>query len=408
MANTHTRIAALLLFLLSVAAASGSPSAREKIQLNQGWKFQPGNVSPAPLQPGFDDSGWDRVNLPHTFRLTSLNLDDSTDTSAQETFHRDISWYRKSLTVNAKPEQKVFLEFEGAHQITDLWLNGKHVGQHAIGAYTPFHFELTQYLNATGENEIVLRLDNRKNENVPPDGLKADYVLFGGLYRDVYLVITDPIYIPFAWEKRDAGVRVTTPSVSHKGVTVSVQTAVRNTSSVSKKVEVVTRVIDAKHRTVLKLRKQLELEAGRDHLVTQTGALKGENFHLWSLDDPYLYRVRAEVHDGGKVVDHQEEPLGLRWFEMRPGVGFCLNGKAMELIGVNRHQHYPYIGDAVPDNLHRLDAILMKESGINLVRLAHYPHDDAFIEACDELGLLVAEEPPTWIHIGPQSSGWIG
>ncbi|RME72174.1 MAG: DUF4982 domain-containing protein [Verrucomicrobia bacterium] len=375
-------------------------SHRTKLSLNIGWQFHRGDAPGEPFQPGYDTADWEPVNLPHTYKLASINLDDSEDDMYQLTFHRDVCWYRRTLRIDARPGQRVFLEFEGAKQLTDLWVNGRHVGTHAISGYTPFHFDITDYVRNGADNLIALRLDNRKTDKIPPDGNRFDYVLFGGLYRDVYLVVTDPLRITFPWEAREAGIFITTPSVSAKNATITVRTTVRNEGDAPRDATLVTRIIDAEGTVVARLTETASVKPGCDHTFLQTGGID-EDVHLWSFDDPYLYRVNTQLIADGEVVDMAENPLGLRWFELRPGVGFCLNGQPVELIGANRHQQYPYIGDAVPDNLHWNDAIKFKKAGMNIIRLAHYPHDDAFLDACDALGILVAEEPPTWIEFGP-------
>lgn len=392
---------ALVLCQPSPAAGASGPAdaGRQVFRLNLGWRYHRGDAGEQASAAAYDDRAWEPAVLPHTYELTSINLDDSEDDATQPTFHRDLSWYRRELSLNVEDEQRVFLEFEGAHQITDLWVNGKHVGQHATGGFTPFHFDITEYVEAQGANTIAIRLDNRTNEDVPPDGFSRDYILFGGLYRDVRLVITDPLHVTFPWEGRDAGVRITVPSVSRRSATVTVATSLRNDSDSLQSCRIVSMIANAEGVVVEKLASEVTILAGREHTCVQTGGVD-ESVRLWSCDDPYLYRVHTLVERDGEVVDHVVNPLGLRWFEHTTDRGFLLNGEPLELIGANRHQQYPYLGDAVPNNLHRADAIKFKRSGVNVIRLAHYPHDDAFLDSCDELGLLVCEEPPTWIEFG--------
>ncbi len=379
-------------------------TGRSKLRLNVGWRFHLGDV-PAAASAAFDDGAWELVNIPHTLKLTSLNLDDCDDDKTQPTFHRDVGWYRRALTVDANPERKVFLEFEGAHQVTDAWVNGHHVGQHAISGYTPFHFDVTDFVNRDGENVVALRVDNRVNPDVPPDPGPFDYVLFSGLYRELYLVQTERVYLPFPWESRTAGVTITTPTVkvpataAAVAATIDVKTTVRNARAEERTCTVLTRVIDAEGVVVLRRQSTRRIPAGGEAIFSHCNGID-EDVHLWSCDDPYLYRVNTLVFDGDEPVDCVENPLGLRTFELRADQGFLLNGEPLMLIGTNRHQHYPYIGDAVPKSLHRKDALQFKQAGFNVVRLAHYPHDNAFIEACDELGILVYEEAPTWIDFG--------
>lgn len=372
---------------------------REKLCINAGWKFHLGELSQDPIGEEYDDSDWEDVNVPHTLKLTSLTLDDSEDDYFQKTFHRDLGWYRKKINIDFQESSNVFLEFEGAHQVTDLWVNGKHVGQHAISGYTPFHFDIREYLHPDKENTIVLKVDNRLNADVPPDGGRYDYIKFSGLYRDVYLVTTDRIYIPFAWENSNSGVSITTPTVKKSSATISVKTTVRNSYPDDRKISVLTRVVDEENHVVLKMKSTREVPAGSDVVFSQVNGIT-ENVHLWSPDNPYLYRVNTTVFDGDQALDCVENPLGLRWFQFVLGQGFFLNGEVLELIGINRHQQYPYIGDALPNSFHWKDAVQLKEAGFNIIRLAHYPHDDAFIQACDKLGMLIYEEPPTWTTYG--------
>lgn len=384
----------------STTLPHGYPTAkRAKLRLNAGWRFHLGDV-PEAAKADFDDSNWEQVTIPHTLKLTSLNLDECKDDKTQLTFHRDVGWYRRKFTVDADPNRKVFLEFEGAHQVTNAWINGKHVGEHAIGGYTPFHFDVTDYVNRDGENVVALSVDNRRNPDIPPDPGPMDYIKFSGLYREVYLVQTERLYIPFPWESRTAGVTITTPTVKSDAATIDVKTSIRNTHSEERICKLLTRVIDADGVVVLRMQSKAAIPAGSEIIISQVHGLDKE-VHLWSCDDPYLYKVNSLVFDGDDEIPVYciDNPLGIRKFELHHDLGFSINGNPVKLIGVNRHQHYAYIGDALPESLHRKDALQFKEAGFNVVRLAHYPHDNAFIEACDELGILLYEEAPAWINI---------
>ena len=396
----------LIFFSLSINAQSTigfSQSPRQKVNINSGWKFYLGKPDALHFKSNIDDSTWEPVHLPHTLKLTSLNLDDCQDDKSQETFQRDVGWYRRTLSV-APSQRKVFLEFEGAHQVTSLWVNGQWVGQHEVGGYTPFHFEITDYINKGANNQITLLVDNRKREDVPPDPGPFDYIKFSGLYRDVYLVETETVRIPFNWESLEAGVTFTTPSVDpvNGNATINVETMVNNESANNKKITVVNRLIDDNGKVVLRLVQTKNLLAGQNALFNQIGGIES-NLKLWSIDQPHLYRLNTLIYEGGKVWDGIECKVGIRKFEHHPREGFLLNGRPLKLIGMNRHQHHAYIGDAVPNSLHRKDILQLKEMGFNVVRTAHYPQDDALIEACDELGMLVYEEAPTWISIGNEA-----
>ncbi len=371
---------------------------RRKESLNVGWSYHLGDLPGAEAENA-DCSTWKIVSIPHTLKLTSLALDRCRDDKTQKTFHRDIAWYRREIQVS-RNASKVYLEFEGAHQVTDTWVNGKHVGQHAIGGYTPFHFDITNHVKP-GKNVVALRLDNKRRDDTPPDPGPFDYVKFSGLYRDVYLVETASLHVTFPWEDFYAGVFVTTPTVDplNRNATISVRTTVRNDHKETRHCRLLTRVIDRDGLVVLRLEDEAQILAGSDYTFNQCGGIE-ENLHLWSCDTPYLYRINTLVHDGEQAVDCVENPLGIRSMELNKHDGFLLNGKPLKMIGANRHQHYPYIGDAMPDSLHFKDIWQFKQLGFNTIRTAHYPQDNALLDACDQLGILVYEEPPTWISIG--------
>ena len=373
---------------------------RQKFKINTKWKFFLGNPNAEYFKLDFDDSAWETVHIPHTLKLTSLNLDDSKDGKDQNTFQREVGWYRRNISVGTG-EKKVFLEFEGAHQVTTLWVNGQLAGKHEVGGYTPFHFDITKHVTKGADNLIVLLVDNRKREDVPPDPGPFDYIKFSGLYRDVYQVETESIRIPFNWEDFEAGVSFSTPSVDpvNGNATVSIKTMVNNETKTDKSITVVNRLIDKQGQVVLRLEQTKALKAGQSTLYNQIGGIE-KDLNLWSIDQPYLYRLNTIVYEGVKVIDGVECKVGIRKFEHHPREGFLLNGKPIKLLGMNRHQHHAYIGDALPDALHRKDMLQFKEMGFNVVRTAHYPQDNALIEACDELGILVYEEAPTWISIG--------
>ncbi|MEM9917256.1 MAG: glycoside hydrolase family 2 TIM barrel-domain containing protein [Bacteroidota bacterium] len=372
---------------------------REKININTDWNFYLEKNQRDPIQFRGTDKDWEKVNLPHGLELFSNDLNGVKDDDRQLTFQRAVGWYSRTLTIEGTPDQKIFLEFEGVHQLTHLWVNGQLVGKHEVSGYTPFHFDITKYVKLGAKNTITVSADNRRYAHIPPDGHQLDFIKFGGLYRDVYLVKTNPMHISFPWEEGSAGVHLTTPAVTATNATITVKTHIKNESAVARPCTLLTRIIDADGRVVLRMQKHTTITAGGSHTFRQTGGIT-ENLHLWSPANPYLYRVNSLVLEGGKAIDFVENPLGIRWFEFVRGEGFFLNGENIELVGANRHQAYPFIGDAVPNSLHWKDAYQMKQAGFNIVRLAHYPHDNAFIEACDRLGLLVFEEPPTWIGIG--------
>ncbi len=377
---------------------------RQKIALNQGWSFYLEKNQGSSTQLRQQGVQWQEVSIPHTLELAPLDIT-GLDTERQESFQRYVGWYQKKMTIDIPKNHRVFLQFEGVHQVTNLWVNGQHVGEHSISGYTPFHFDITDFILRDGQsNTLLISADNRLNSNIPPDGDRYDYIKFSGLYRDVYLVVTDPLHITFPWEKKQAGVFITTPSITPHNATVQVRTSLRNDGQRKKNGNILTRIIDDSGVVVAHAETPVDIPPGEERTIFQTMGIL-ENLHLWSPDTPYLYRVNTMLRSEGEVLDCLENPLGIRKLDFVRDKGLLINGKQVELIGANRHQAYPLIGDAVPNSLHWKDALQLKEAGFNVVRLAHYPHDDAFVRACDELGLLIYEEPPTWIGIG--NSTWM-
>ncbi len=407
------------LFLLAVAFATllqpaisastelpdGYPvTERTKISINDGWKFHLGDADDRNYLPSLDDSSWTDVTIPHTLKLTSINLDGVLDDKTQPTFHREVGWYRRDITPS-KNTKRVVLYFEGVHQITTLWVNGKEVGVHKVGGYTPFEFDITDYVKRGVKNQITVLADNRVSLVAPPDPGMFDYVKFSGLYRDVYLVETPQMHITSNIESMESGVTITTPSVDYVNgnATIDIRTQVRNESNKTQQATLVQRVVDATGKVVLKMEKSATIKPNESYRFVQTGGVE-DDVKFWSPDYPYLYKVNTTLIDNsGEAIDVVDNRLGLRKVEYNHEKGFIINGKPTELIGFNRHQHFSYIGDAMPNSLHYRDMIQFKEYGFNCMRTAHYPHDDEIIKACDELGILVYEEAPTWISISKET-----
>ncbi|TDT47300.1 beta-galactosidase [Maribacter spongiicola] len=372
---------------------------RTKTNLNIGWKFHLGDVTNSPTAIDFDDSSWKNVSVPHTPQLVSYEMDSIKETWVQEKYLRDISWYRKKITINAKSTDKVFLEFEAVHNATELWVNGTKVGEYAVNGYVPFHFDITDYVHLGKENTIAVKADNSYSQVIAPDPDRTDYVKFGGLYRDVYLVTTNNLHVNYNWEDFDAGVHITTPTVNKHNGTVTIKTTVKNENSTTKKTKIITNVIDKDGYVIKKLISEIDIAANAKHTFRQSATIE-DDYHLWSPDSPYLYRVNSIIYDGDSPADFVENTFGFRKFSLEKGKGFVLNGEPLFLVGANRHQNYPNIGDAIPNSFHYNEALQYKKAGMNIIRLSHYTQDDAFIQACDELGILIYEEPSTWIEWG--------
>lgn len=400
------KLALLSLFItaISYAQSNNLPEGftagdRTKTNLNFNWKFHLGDLPNAPTAIDFDDNNWENVSVPHAPQLVSYELDSVKETWVQEKYLRDISWYRKKLTIDANATGKIFLEFEAIHNATELWVNGKKVGNYAVNGYVPFYFDITDFVNLGKENTIAVKADNSFSQVIAPDPHRTDYVKFGGLYRDVYLVTTNKLHVNYNWEDFNAGVHITTPTVNKHNGTVTIKTTVKNENDTAKNTKIITKIVNKDGVVVKKITSTKTIAPNAVYTFRQSATIE-DNYHLWSPDSPYLYRANSVIYDENNAVDFVENKFGFRKFSLEKGKGFVLNGEPLFLVGANRHQNYPNIGDAVPNSFHYNEALQYKKAGMNIIRTSHYTQDDAFLQACDELGILVYEEPSTWILWG--------
>ncbi|HEU4642211.1 MAG TPA: glycoside hydrolase family 2 TIM barrel-domain containing protein [Gemmatimonadaceae bacterium] len=372
------------------ASPAGSPRTRWAI--DDDWRYHAGGLNFA-WSPSLSDAGWERVTIPHTW-----NAHDPFDDTPS--YRRGTGWYRRVLRLDdALKGKRLFLYFEGANQVADVYVNGAFVGRHT-GGYTAFAFDITRQARFDGkgnENLIAVRVDNGQDPYIPP--LSVGYALYGGLYRDVWLVATDPVRIAVA-DHASSGVVVTTPTVSRDSAAVNVRGTIVNGAPEGKTLRVVSAILDRSGARVADASSTVSVGAGDSAAFAQRAPTIARP-HLWSPDDPYLYTVRTEVYEGSTLRDRVENPLGFRWFHFDPARGFFLNGARLQLRGTTRHQDFEGLGSALSNARHVRDMELIKAMGANFVRLAHYPQDPAVLDAADRLGLLVWEEIPIVNYITP-------
>jgi len=335
-------------------------------------------------KPEYDDLWWESIDLPHTW-----NAHDVSD--EKPGYWRGIAWYRKHLRLDPKLSAKnVFIEFEGANSVSELWLNGQRLGEHK-GGYTGFEFDITDKVRfGEQENVLTVKVDNLYHATVPPT-VKTDYSFYGGIYRDVWLRFTEPTYV--------SEVTWTTPVVSEKSAEVRVQTKLVNRTGQSREFSLIQDIFDPHHQLVKTVVSTARVSPGETLMVTQNSSPL-TNPLLWAPDSPSVYRLRTSLKLGNTVVDSLENPLGFRWFKFDPQKGFFLNGKRVQIQGTNWHQFYPGMGSALPNSRHIRDMEMIREMGANFWRTSHYPHDPVTIEASDRLGLMVWEELPINEEIG--------
>lgn len=384
MTESSSVILRLLLTLLLAFAAlpAAAEKGRTRHTINDQWRFAPGAVEGAE-RFALDDRGWERVTLPHTW-----NAADAFDKRAK--YRRGAGWYRRPLELPPSMRGKrVFVYFEGANQVADLYVNEKHAGRHA-GGYTAFVFDVTDYISFSRPNLLAVRVDNSHDPDIPP--LNADFTFYGGIYRDVWLIATSPIHVAVT-DHASPGVFISTPEASAQRAPVRITGTIVNAGDAPARVRVLNRIFDAAGAEVSVVGSNVRIEAGSSAVFEQQ-APPIERPRLWSPETPYLYRIRTEVYEGIDLVDTTDNPLGVRWFRADPQNGFTLNGRPIRLHGTNRHQDYPGLGNALGDDLHRRDVRLIKENGFNFLRLAHYPQDPAVLREADRVGLLLWEEIP--------------
>ncbi len=346
------------------------------------WERNP--AAGAEIEPAFrncflrdyDDSWWEPVYLPHTW-----NAHDGSDDIPG--YFRGIGWYRKHFCLDEKQKGKrVFLEFEGVFQTAEFWVNGLKVGEHK-GGYTSFELDITQQVNFDpGGNVLTVKVDNIYNPNIAPS-IKTDVTFYGGIYRDVWLRISEPVFFSSIFWR--------TPRVSSASAELNIHASISNSTDRPRDLTILHEIYDPAHRLVLTTTDKLSLPpGGKEELVLRCKSLQAPQ--LWSPNTPNLYCLRSALMEKGELIDELKTVLGFRWFEFDADKGFFLNGERLQLQGTTWHQSYPGMGNALPNSLQVRDMRLIKEMGCNFFRTSHYPQDPARMEACDKLGILVLEE----------------
>ena len=373
---------------LSAATWTPVPTVRQKIILNPGWKFSRGDVANA-QSTGFSDDSWTTVNLPHDADVPAwINAD---------TCYVGYTWYRKHFTLPVLGANHVFIEFGAAFQHAWVYVNGTPVGEHK-GGYTGFSYDITSAANA-GDNVLAVRLSNRWDPQIAPRA--GDHLWHNGIYRDVWLEITPPLHVSWyglaisSYKVIPSSQTVTSsPVVDYAKAVTTVKTEVKNESQVSKNCTVQAVIVDAANQIAGMVTSSLSLNPGQTNTFVQFDTV--QNPHLWSISDPYLYHVYVTVYDSGVAIDNYSTKHGFRFIYLSSTSGCYLNGTHVYLRGFDAHQDHAGWIEAVTDAALKRDIAMMKIAGANCVRASHYPHAQAWYEACDSLGILVWDEFEFW------------
>jgi len=373
-----------------------TPLASENL-LNSDWQFIRADAPAPDLATATANGKWEPVKLPHTTRIEELVVKNQWQGDA---------WYKKTITADPAWQHKpVFIRFEAAMNAAEVFLNGKKIGSH-LGGYLPFTVNLSSDLKFDAPNELVVHLDNRDSAVTGPKPLKdLDFNTYGGLYRNVYLVVKNELYISdaiTASKTAGGGIFVTYPEVTDAKATVNIKTNLVNGSSNEKSFHIIQKLLDGEKLIA-------EAKSAVQKIATQTtqdvdSQLNVSNPLLWSPQTPHLYNLVTQIFDGDNLVEEESTRIGIREFTFTADHQLLINGKKTFLRGVNRHQEHPYVGYATSDAADYRDAVRMKAAGFDYVRLSHYPHSPAFMAAADELGLVLLDSVLGWQYFSEDAA----
>jgi beta-galactosidase len=371
------------------AAQSAVPAANGRLILpmNRKWRYSRTVVEGGHAKD-FDDSKFDQVVIPHTnVPLPWHAFDEKT--------YEFVSLYRRRFKLPPEARGKhVFVDFEGVMTASTVWINGTKLGEYK-GGYTPFSFELTPHLDFEGENVLAVDVDSSERPDIPPFGYEIDYLTFGGIYREVSLRVVPATFIENMFV-RPKDVLSANPSVD-------VDCFVQNLEGSKDLLTIEVELLEGDRVLAKGSQKVASSSVAGETIAHIVRLEKLGGIQLWDLDKRNLYTARARFRHGAQLLDEDSRRFGFREAQFTDH-GFELNGKVIKLRGLDRHQTFPFVGQAMPGRVQRRDAqILRNQLKCNIVRTSHYPQSRHFLDACDEIGLLVLEEIPGWQHIGDEA-----
>ncbi len=370
---------ALLLFSCSKEVTDYT---RTKTNFGSDWKFTKDSTS----------LNWEKITIPHTAQIEPLVVNNQWQGNC---------WYQKKFDVERVENEKVFLYFEGVMHEAWVWINGKLVTHHQ-GGYLPFTVDATDWVKEKN-NTIIVKVNNEDNPQIPPGKtLKTlDFNYYGGIYRNVYLLKTNAVYITdavHANQTNGGGILVHFDEISKEKAKGIVKVHVKNESDTPKNIKLDITFSNQNNTTTF-TSKEVLIGSKADAYILET--IEILNPELWGIEQPNLYDVEVKVLSENSLLDNQTLKTGIRKAELKAD-GFYLNDQKVFINGTNRHQEYPYIGYALSDEANYRDAVKIKNAGFDFVRLSHYPQTEAFLKACDEVGLLVMNCISGWQFVGDE------
>ncbi len=382
---TLCSLVTICLFFISCSRNEG-PLIRE-VSFNDNWKFVRSDIRGGQM-PDLDDSYWRVVDVPHDYSIEDAPERDSikqigpfseSSEGGPSTGHAvgGTAWYRKHFILNDEDKgKKVQILFDGVYMNADVWINGKHLDSHPYG-YTAFVYDLTDFLNSPGqENLLAVQVKN--------EGKNSRWYSGSGIYRNVTLLKTNPVYIDL-W-----GTYVKTSSVTSGKAVVDVDVKLVNSNQQIKNITIKMSLLDQEGKEIV------NFTGNKDLLPNEASsffhALEMQKYHLWSLENPYLYSLRIQLWNGNLLLDEITQKVGIRTIDFSPERGFLLNGKSVLLKGGCLHHDNGALGAAAFETAEYRRVETMKDNGFNAIRTAHNPPSEMFLDACDELGMLVLDE----------------
>jgi beta-galactosidase len=340
------------------------------------WKFFLGDTASAKAID-FNDKNWRTLDLPHDWSIEGKVNPKNPTGGAGGYFPAGMGWYRKIFQVPTEWKgKKVSIYFEGVYMNAEVFINGKSLGIYPYG-YSSFSYELSSYLDFNHVNVIAVRVDNSQQVN-------SRWYSGSGIYRHVWMRVTEPVHVA------DRGVAIITPDVSSKTATVQIKTVVKNETALAQSVVLKTMLLNAQSKNAGNNETRVELAANSEREIIQTILVADPQ--LWTPETPHLYAAQVQVLKNKKVTDDTETNFGIRSIKFTTEKGFQLNGKTIKLNGGCVHHDNGSLGAAAFDRVEERKVELLKTAGFNAVRTSHNPPSEAFLNACDRLGLLVIDE----------------
>jgi beta-galactosidase len=365
-------------FMGASYAQSGPETVPERIResFDFGWKFCKGDL-PGAQMPEFSESDWRTLNLPHDWSIEGQIDEKEPSSSCGAYLPTGIGWYRKRFRLpDAYKDKKLIIEFDGVYQLSEVWINGQFLGKRPYG-YVPFFYDLTPHMKFGRENLIAVKVDNSHQTN-------CRWYSGSGIYRHTWLLSTNKVHVAH-W-----GTFVSSTQVSKDVATLRVITKISNESGSTARCALATGIIDRDGNAVQSAESTQDIAAGKECEFLQQIKLNAPR--LWSVADPYLYKVHSTVRDQSRVVDEYDTPIGIREAVFHADQGFLLNGERVKINGACLHHDGGCVGAAVPERVWERRLEILKEMGCNAIRTTHNPYAAEFLDLCDRMGFLVMNE----------------